>query len=71
MQFDVYVHKARVALKFQSLILSMEGCAQGAHFLSRRNPDNVPLQGGIVITADFGTSAEFTYFYAKPKKELF
>ena len=28
----------------------MEGCAQGAHFLSRRNPDNVPLQGDIVGT---------------------
>ena len=32
----------------------MEGCAQEAHFLSRRNPDNTPLQGDIVITADFG-----------------
>ena len=31
----------------------MEGCAQG-HFLSRRNPDNAPLQGDIVVTADFG-----------------
>ena len=31
----------------------MEGCAQGAHFLSHRNPDNVSFRGGIVITADF------------------
>ena len=32
-------------------------CA-GAHFLSRRNPDNVLLLGGIVITVNFGPFAE-------------
>ena len=33
-------------------------CA-GAHFLSRRNPDNVLLLGGIVITVNFGPFAKF------------
>ena len=33
---------------------------KGAHFLSRRNLDNVPFVGGdIIITADFGLFAEF------------
>ena len=44
---------SKLSTRTRKFILSMEGCAQGAHFLSRRNPDNVPLQGGIVITVDF------------------
>ena len=30
-------------------ILSMEGCTQGAHFLSRRTPDNVPCKGTLSL----------------------
>ena len=46
----------------------MEGCAQGAHFPSRRNPDYVPLQVGVVITADFGLFTEIQNSFLKKGK---
>ena len=50
----------KLSTRPECVIVSMEGGAQGAHFLSRRNLDNVPFVGGdIIITADFGLFAEF------------
>ena len=48
----------------------MEGCAQGAYFLSRRNPDNVPLQGALSLLRALGRLRNLFYFSRKATFEV-
>ena len=61
---------SKLSTRTRKFILSMEGGAQGAHVLSHRNPDNIPLQGDIVIPLARSRAARQHTFPHFPMSDL-